>query len=54
LKCRNATQQKEWFDSIMNMLETSGRFFHKKNLLRYDSFAPLRTSQMCRWFVNGN
>jgi hypothetical protein len=54
LKCRNAHQQREWYDHIMNMLETSGKCFHNKAMLKFDSFAPLRTNQMCRWFVNGN
>lgn len=53
LKFRNAHQQQEWYDKICLMLSTTGRQFNDQSLLPYESFAPRRTNQLCRWYVNG-
>lgn len=35
------------------MLRTTGRYFKDINLLPYDSFAPNRSNQLTKWYVNG-
>lgn len=52
LKCKNAQQQKEWYDRIIHMMTVTGRCFHDQSLLSYSSFAPNRQNQMCKWYVN--
>ncbi len=53
LKCKNATQQLEWFDKINLAMHKTGNCFFNSNLLYYDSFAPARANQLCKWFLNG-
>ncbi len=53
LKCRNSHHQQIWYDKISTMLEKSGKYFFDKTYLTYDSFAPQRSGQMCRWYING-
>ena len=36
------------------MLENSGKNFHSEQLLPLGSDAPVRKSQMCRWYVNAS
>ena len=52
LNFRNAQQQNEWYDKIHNMLKTTGKYFHNPQILPYESFAPVRENQMCRWYIN--
>lgn len=54
LKFRNAHIQKEWYDKIMHMINTTGKCFKDSSYLRYDSYAPVRTNQLCRWYVNAS
>jgi phospholipase D1/2 len=54
LKCKNSYQQKEWLDKINEMIITTAKEFHHKQYLRYESFAPIRKNQLCRWFLNGS
>lgn len=52
LKFRSAQQQTEWLEKIELMLSTTGKYFHSPQILPYQSFAPVRKSQMCRWYIN--
>ena len=52
LKCRSSQQQHEWHEKLIGMMNGTGNLFYNHNLLSYDSFAPPRPSQKCRWFVN--
>ena len=54
LKCKNSQQQKEWHDKILYMMQETGRQFYDNSLLRYDSFAPVRSNQLCKWYVNSS
>lgn len=53
LKFKTSQSQKLWYDKIMHMLNNSAKCFHDPSLLRYDSFAPVRSNQLCKWYVNG-
>lgn len=53
LKCKSNNQQKEWYEKITQMMQSPvGRRFHDAQYLLNDSFAPVRSSQMTRWYVN--
>jgi phospholipase D1/2 len=52
LKFKNAQSQKEWFEKIMYMLHETGKPFYDNNVLTYDSYAPYRPNQMCKWYIN--
>lgn len=52
IKCKNSTQQKDWYERIIHMITVTARAFHDSSYLTYDSYAPQRTDQMCRWYVN--
>ena len=53
LKCRSSQQQKEWHERIQSIMSSpSGRAFCSRELLPYDSFAPVRAKQKCRWYIN--
>jgi len=51
-KCKSSQQQVEWYDKIVKMMNTTGNMFYNHNLLTYGSYAPPRSNQKCRWFVN--
>ena len=42
-----------WFDKINLAMHKTGNCFFNSNLLYYDSFAPARANQLCKWFLNG-
>lgn len=47
-------KQQEWYQKINLMLESEpGRFFYDHRFLKYDSYAPARPKQLCRWLMNG-
>jgi phospholipase D1/2 len=52
LKFKNDQTQLEWYQKIMFMIENTARPFKDPNMLTYDSFAPSRSNQMCKWYVN--
>lgn len=52
VKCNGYNQQNEWFEKINLMLNESGKCFKDETLLPYGSFAPARSNQLCRWFLN--
>lgn len=52
LKFGHSHTQREWYEKIVGMLNTSARCFNDKSLLIYDSFAPVRKGQMAKWFLN--
>ena len=54
LKFKNSQQQNDWHDKITFMLENTGKYFHDSSLLIHESYAPVRKSQMCRWYVNAS
>lgn len=54
LKCKNSHQQKLWYDKICEMLRTTGRAFKDTSLLDYDSYAPNRSNQLTKWYVNAS
>lgn len=54
LKFKSSEQQKKWFESIEKMVETTGKQFKNLDFLPHDSFAPVRRSQICKWYVNSN
>jgi phospholipase D1/2 len=52
IKCNSYQQQLDWFEKINFMLqEPAGKSF--KEQIKYDSFAPARTNQLCKWYLNG-
>lgn len=54
LKCRNSTQQREWYEKIMKIKnELPGSLFCSPEHLPNGSYAPIRSNQKCKWFVNG-
>jgi len=52
LKFKNYQTQLEWYQKILFMIENTARPFKDPNMLTYDSFAPSRSNQMCKWYVN--
>lgn len=54
LKCSSSNNQQHWYDRIIYMLHEGGKSFWDKNSLRYDSFAPQRSNQLCKWYINGS
>lgn len=54
LKCKSSHQQNDWYEKIMLMLQNSGKDFNDSNLLRHGSFAPNRSEQLCKWYVNSS
>ena len=54
IKCKNAEHQEEWYDHLNSVLNGAGRLFSDPDLLLNNSYAPVRQSQLCRWYVNGN
>ena len=54
LKFKNAQTQKEWYDKMQYMMNVTARSFWDQSLLRYESFAPQRSNQMCKWYVNAS
>ena len=54
LKFKNSQTQKEWHEKIMHMIHETGRYFYDNNFLTYDSFAPYRPNQTCKWYVNAS
>ena len=52
LKFKSAQSQKEWYDKLVHMMHVSAVCFYDNNLLKYDSFAPPRAKQMCKWYIN--
>ena len=52
LKFKTAQIQKEWFDKLVFMIQETAACFYDNNLLVYDSFAPQRSNQMCKWYIN--
>jgi len=54
LKLKNAQSQKEWYEKIMYMIQETGRPFYDDKLLTYDSYAPYRPNQMCKWYINAS
>ncbi|RNA09232.1 phospholipase D1 isoform X2 [Brachionus plicatilis] len=54
LKFKRSENQKKWLQSIQKMVETTGQYFKNLDLLPHSSFAPVRQSQICKWYVNSN
>lgn len=52
LKFKNAQIQNEWYEKLAYMVENTARHFCHAEHMPYDSFAPLRSNQMCKWYVN--
>jgi len=53
IKCKSYQQQLDWFEKINFMLqEPAGKSF--KEQTTYNSFAPIRTNQLCKWFLNAS
>jgi phospholipase D1/2 len=54
LKCKSVEQQREWHEKILHMQNETGKHFVDETLLVYDSYAPPRAGQLCRWYVNAS
>jgi len=54
LKCKNAHQQREWYERIQHLLNETGKHFHRDELLPFGSYAPRRANQLCKWYVNAS
>ena len=52
LKFKSAHMQNEWYDKLTYMVEHTAKYFCKAEYLPYESFAPARSSQSCKWYVN--
>jgi len=56
IKCETYNQQMEWYEKINMMLNdgvNGGKMFRDEKLTDYESFAPKRNDQLCKWFMNG-
>ena len=57
VKCYNEKRANEWRYAIQHMLNTTGREFCSPvtglDLVRFESFAPIRYECLTRWFVDG-
>lgn len=52
MRCINEKRSIEWKEAITSMLnDTSGKHFSKLN--QFDSYAPVRTNTLIKWFVDG-
>lgn len=55
LRFQNFHTQDEWCSKINKMLAApSARSFIDETYLKYGSYAPARSRQLCRWFVNAS
>jgi phospholipase D1/2 len=55
LKFKSAHAQNEWYDKLAYMVEhTAAKYFCRAEYLLYESFAPARSNQMCKWYVNAH
>ena len=52
IKCRNENQQREWYESIDKLITNEGQDFCIQQ--RFQSFAPPRLNQTCKWYVNAD
>lgn len=52
LKCKNVQQQDLWYERIKYVMNEVSPFFCDEDLLVNGSYAPVRESQLCRWYVN--
>lgn len=53
LKCRSSQQQREWHEKLTSCMQGPvGGLFVKPENLPYESYAPPRPNQKCRWYVN--
>lgn len=50
LRFKNSHKQNEWYDKIVSMLNGPSKLY--RGPLPNDSFAPIRTNQLCHWFIN--
>lgn len=50
LRFKNSMKQNLWYDKIMSMLNGPSKLYRMS--LPNNSFAPVRTNQLCRWYVN--
>ncbi len=51
LKFKNQMQQLEWYNKLEQLVRSDAKLF--KDISRFNSFAPIRENQMCRWYING-
>lgn len=52
LKFKTSEQRKEWHTKIIEMLQSTAYCFYNSELLENGSFAPVRSFQKCKWYVN--
>jgi phospholipase D1/2 len=52
LKCYDSNHQLNWYEKLIYMMHGGGKQFWDRGALTYDSFAPSRSNQMCKWYVN--
>lgn len=50
LRFKNSQKQNDWYDKIQKMLNGPSKLF--RGPLPNDSFAPVRTNQLARWYIN--
>lgn len=48
VRCFTRRRAREWTDALMEAAKTTARDFTQQN--RYDSFAPVRSNNECRWY----
>lgn len=53
MKFKSRAEQKEWYDKLDYLANSTAKLFCDKNFLRYGSFAPVRNDQLCKWYING-
>ncbi|KAM7299428.1 phospholipase D2 isoform X2 [Ixodes scapularis] len=51
VKCWTKRKEREWKDTLQDLAKSSGKDFTMPN--RYDAFVPVRSSNRCRWFIDG-
>ncbi|CAN7993262.1 unnamed protein product, partial [Ixodes hexagonus] len=51
VKCWTKRKEREWKDTLQDLAKTSGKDFTMPN--RYDAFVPVRSSNRCRWYIDG-
>ena len=52
IKCKNNREKDEWLTCIQETFSSFKNIFHNEN--HYQSFAPKRSKQLCKWYVNAS
>jgi hypothetical protein len=51
LKFKSQAQQLDWYNKLNQLIDKDAKLF--KDINRFNSYAPVRKNQQCRWYING-